>query len=137
MAIFFSLQATADAIGASVSANVQSQMTQAYNDSFQNIILPVFEKTTQVMFEQVNENFQKGTKDCKATSASFLLLLNNNYDSFRVEKHTKRNFLRRRGKQRVRGSWYSWKVWNEEHGVFFSFEKYSGSNGCLNVVSAI
>ncbi|KAG1690985.1 Enhancer of mRNA-decapping protein 4 [Nymphon striatum] len=52
-----------ETISNAVSTSVQSQTSQAYRDSFQNFILPSFEKCCQNMFEQLNETFFKGTRE--------------------------------------------------------------------------
>uniref|UniRef100_T1IHJ6 Uncharacterized protein n=1 Tax=Strigamia maritima TaxID=126957 RepID=T1IHJ6_STRMM len=52
-----------DAIGNSAALIMQQLAPAAYRETFQSVILPSFEKACQKMFEQLNINFQQGTKE--------------------------------------------------------------------------
>ncbi|XP_014769268.1 enhancer of mRNA-decapping protein 4 isoform X2 [Octopus bimaculoides] len=54
---------TIEAIGSSVGAAIEVPIQTAYRESFQNIVIPNFERTSQNMYNQVHDTFQKGTKE--------------------------------------------------------------------------
>lgn len=54
---------TIEAIGSSVGASIEVPIQTAYRDAFQNIVIPNFERTSQNMYNQVHDTFQKGTKE--------------------------------------------------------------------------
>ena len=60
------LQSTTDAIGRAAAEAMQGPIQTAYKDTFQSIILPVFERGCQSMFQQINDSFKQGTQECKA-----------------------------------------------------------------------
>lgn len=47
---------------------MQGPIQTAYKDTFQSIVLPVFERGCQSMFQQINDSFKQGTQECKATN---------------------------------------------------------------------
>lgn len=61
-----SLQNTTDAIGRAAAEAMQGPIQAAYKDTFQSIVLPVFERGCQSMFQQINDSFKQGTQECKA-----------------------------------------------------------------------
>lgn len=44
---------------------MQGPIQAAYKDAFQSIVLPVFERGCQSMFQQINDSFKQGTNECK------------------------------------------------------------------------
>ncbi|GAB1597861.1 enhancer of mRNA-decapping protein 4-like isoform X3 [Argonauta hians] len=54
---------TIEAIGSSVGAAIEVPIQTAYRESFQNIVIPNFERNSQNMYNQVHDTFQKGTKE--------------------------------------------------------------------------
>lgn len=65
--ICFYIQNTTDAIGRAAAEAMQGPIQAAYKDAFQSIVLPVFERGCQSMFQQINDSFKQGTQECKAT----------------------------------------------------------------------
>ena len=61
------LQNTTDAIGRAAAEAMQGPIQAAYKDAFQSIVLPVFERGCQSMFQQINDSFKQGTQECKPT----------------------------------------------------------------------
>lgn len=59
-------QSTTDAIGRAAAEAMQGPIQAAYKDAFQSIVLPVFERGCQSMFQQINESFKQGTQECKS-----------------------------------------------------------------------
>ena len=49
---------------------MQGPIQAAYKDTFQSIVLPVFERGCQSMFQQINDSFKQGTQECKTIQAS-------------------------------------------------------------------
>lgn len=47
---------------------MQGPIQAAYKDAFQSIVLPVFERGCQSMFQQINDSFKQGTQECKAAA---------------------------------------------------------------------
>lgn len=64
------IQNTTDAIGRAAAEAMQGPIQAAYKDAFQSIVLPVFERGCQSMFQQINDSFKQGTQECKATSSN-------------------------------------------------------------------
>lgn len=58
---------TTDAIGRAAAEAMQGPIQAAYKDAFQSIVLPVFERGCQSMFQQINDSFKQGTQECMAT----------------------------------------------------------------------
>ncbi|KAM8892966.1 enhancer of mRNA-decapping protein 4 isoform 1-T1 [Spinachia spinachia] len=54
---------TTDAIGRAAAEAMQGPIQAAYKDAFQSIVLPVFEKGCQSMFQQINDSFKQGTQE--------------------------------------------------------------------------
>uniref|UniRef100_UPI0037E714DC enhancer of mRNA-decapping protein 4 isoform X2 n=1 Tax=Semicossyphus pulcher TaxID=241346 RepID=UPI0037E714DC len=54
---------TTDAIGRAASEAMQGPIQAAYKDAFQSIVLPVFERGCQSMFQQINDSFKQGTQE--------------------------------------------------------------------------
>lgn len=54
---------TTDAIGRAVAEAMQGPIQAAYKDTFQSVVLPVFEKGCQSMFQQINDSFKRGTQE--------------------------------------------------------------------------
>jgi len=44
---------------------MQGPIQAAYKETFQSIVLPVFERGCQSMFQQINDSFKQGTHECK------------------------------------------------------------------------
>jgi len=44
---------------------LQTPIQAAYREAFQNIVIPNFERATQTMFQQINDSFAKGSKECE------------------------------------------------------------------------
>ncbi|TRY86657.1 hypothetical protein DNTS_005009 [Danionella cerebrum] len=54
---------TTDAIGRAAAEAMQGPIQAAYKETFQSIVLPVFERGCQSMFQQINDSFKQGTND--------------------------------------------------------------------------
>ncbi|XP_041375558.1 enhancer of mRNA-decapping protein 4-like isoform X2 [Gigantopelta aegis] len=54
---------TVEAIANAAGNMIQAPIQAAYRESFQNLVVPSFERATQTMFQQVNEAFQRGTAE--------------------------------------------------------------------------
>ncbi|XP_061677933.1 enhancer of mRNA-decapping protein 4 isoform X2 [Syngnathoides biaculeatus] len=54
---------TTDAIGRAAAEAMQGPIQSAYKDAFQSIVLPVFERGCQSMFQQINDSFKQGTQE--------------------------------------------------------------------------
>ncbi|XP_064640360.1 enhancer of mRNA-decapping protein 4-like isoform X2 [Lineus longissimus] len=54
---------TIDSIGQAAASAIQGPLNATYRESFQNTVIPGFERATQNLFRQLNDTFQKGTKD--------------------------------------------------------------------------
>ncbi|XP_077938573.1 enhancer of mRNA-decapping protein 4 isoform X3 [Gasterosteus aculeatus] len=54
---------TTDAIGRAAAEAMQGPIQAAYKDTFQSIVLPVFERGCQSMFQQINDSFKQGTQE--------------------------------------------------------------------------
>ncbi|XP_036399584.1 enhancer of mRNA-decapping protein 4 isoform X1 [Megalops cyprinoides] len=54
---------TTDAIGRAAAEALQGPIQVAYREAFQSIVLPVFEKGCQSMFQQINDSFKQGTHE--------------------------------------------------------------------------
>ncbi|KAF3854408.1 hypothetical protein F7725_022463 [Dissostichus mawsoni] len=50
-------------IAAKLTAAMQGPIQAAYKDAFQSIVLPVFERGCQSMFQQINDSFKQGTQE--------------------------------------------------------------------------
>lgn len=65
-------QNTTDAIGRAAAEAMQGPIQAAYKDTFQSIVLPVFERGCQSMFQQINDSFKQGTQECKTIHANLI-----------------------------------------------------------------
>ncbi|XP_052817112.1 enhancer of mRNA-decapping protein 4-like [Mya arenaria] len=54
---------TVEAMGVAAGNAIQAPIQAAYREAFQNFVIPTFERTTQNMYQQVSETFQRGTKE--------------------------------------------------------------------------
>ncbi|XP_051580107.1 enhancer of mRNA-decapping protein 4-like isoform X1 [Myxocyprinus asiaticus] len=54
---------TTDAIGRAAAEAMQGPIQAAYKETFQSIVLPVFERGCQSMFQQINDSFKQGTHE--------------------------------------------------------------------------
>ncbi|XP_056137457.1 enhancer of mRNA-decapping protein 4 isoform X2 [Lampris incognitus] len=54
---------TTDAIGRAAAEALQGPIQAAYKDAFQSLVLPVFERGCQSMFQQINDSFKQGTQE--------------------------------------------------------------------------
>ncbi|XP_008309267.1 enhancer of mRNA-decapping protein 4 isoform X2 [Cynoglossus semilaevis] len=54
---------TTDAIGRAAAEAMQGPIQAAYKEAFQSIVLPVFERGCQSMFQQINDSFKQGTQE--------------------------------------------------------------------------
>ncbi|KAK5867892.1 hypothetical protein PBY51_012348 [Eleginops maclovinus] len=54
---------TTDAIGRAAAEAMQGPIQAAYKDAFQSIVLPIFERGCQSMFQQINDSFKQGTQE--------------------------------------------------------------------------
>ncbi|XP_068595627.1 enhancer of mRNA-decapping protein 4 [Brachionichthys hirsutus] len=52
-----------DSIGRAAAEAMQGPIQAAYKDTFQSIVLPVFERGCQSMFQQINDSFKQGTQE--------------------------------------------------------------------------
>ncbi|GIY27632.1 enhancer of mRNA-decapping protein 4 [Caerostris darwini] len=50
-----------DSISQTLSSSLQSSISSACNNTFQNCVIPAFEKTCQHLFSRLNDQFNKGT----------------------------------------------------------------------------
>jgi hypothetical protein len=53
-----------DSLSHTISHGIQSTMITSYRDTFNQIIIPSFEKAATNMFQQTNDVFKRGTKEC-------------------------------------------------------------------------
>lgn len=54
---------TTDAIGRAAAEAMQGPIQAAYKDAFQTVVLPLFERGCQSMFQQINDSFKQGTQE--------------------------------------------------------------------------
>ncbi|KAJ3596303.1 hypothetical protein NHX12_002712 [Muraenolepis orangiensis] len=54
---------TTDAIGRAAAEVLQGTIQTSYKEAFQTIVLPVFDRGCQTMFQQINESFKQGTQE--------------------------------------------------------------------------
>ncbi|XP_067853923.1 enhancer of mRNA-decapping protein 4 isoform X1 [Heptranchias perlo] len=54
---------TAESIGRAAADALQGPIQCTYRESFQSIVVPVFEKACQSMFQQINDSFKQGTQE--------------------------------------------------------------------------
>jgi hypothetical protein len=53
-----------DSLSHTISHGIQSTMITSYRDTFNQIVIPSFEKAATNMFQQTNDVFKRGTKEC-------------------------------------------------------------------------
>ena len=53
-----------DSLSNAVANAIQSTMINTYRDTFDQIVIPSFEKAATNMFQQTNDVFNRGTKEC-------------------------------------------------------------------------
>jgi hypothetical protein len=53
-----------DSLSHTISHAIQSTMITSYRDTFNQIVIPSFEKAITNMFQQTNDVFKRGTKEC-------------------------------------------------------------------------
>jgi len=58
------LQSMTDAIARAATEALQGTIQASYKEAFQTIVLPVFDRGCQSMFQQINEGFKQGTQEC-------------------------------------------------------------------------
>ncbi|KAK0149334.1 Enhancer of mRNA-decapping protein 4 [Merluccius polli] len=54
---------TTDAIARAATEALQGTIQTAYKEAFQTLVLPVFDRGCQSMFQQINDSFKQGTQD--------------------------------------------------------------------------
>ncbi|XP_072925993.1 enhancer of mRNA-decapping protein 4 isoform X1 [Hemitrygon akajei] len=54
---------TAESIGRAAADALQGPIQSTYREAFQSIVVPVFEKACQSMFQQINDSFKQGTQE--------------------------------------------------------------------------
>ncbi|MGH0146022.1 UNVERIFIED_CONTAM: hypothetical protein FKN15_007624 [Acipenser sinensis] len=75
---------TTDAIGRAAADALQGPIQAAYKDAFQSIVLPVFEKGCQSMFQQINDSFKSGTQE-------YIQQLENHLKNKKLQEHEVRH----------------------------------------------
>lgn len=65
-------QSISESIGYAAASILEGTIPNAYRETFQNILLPGFEKASMAMFMQINQTFQQGTKQCKRQKVTLL-----------------------------------------------------------------
>lgn len=60
------IDAIGHAAGQAAASLATAEANAAYRESFQKIIAPSFESTARGLFTQMNDAFQRGTKECKS-----------------------------------------------------------------------
>ena len=53
-----------DSLSNAVANAIQATMITSYRDTFNQIVIPSFEKAATNMFQQTNDVFKRGTKEC-------------------------------------------------------------------------
>ncbi|KAK6185897.1 hypothetical protein SNE40_008034 [Patella caerulea] len=54
---------TVEAIGQAAGNAIQAPIQAAYREAFQNMVVPSFERASQNLFKQLNDSFQRGTRE--------------------------------------------------------------------------
>ena len=72
-----------DSLSNSVANAIQSTMINSYRDTFNQIVIPSFEKAATNMFQQTNDVFKRGTKECML---NILFLFEINHLKFKIYK---------------------------------------------------
>uniref|UniRef100_A0A6Q2XAQ4 Enhancer of mRNA-decapping protein 4 n=1 Tax=Esox lucius TaxID=8010 RepID=A0A6Q2XAQ4_ESOLU len=79
---------TTDAIGRAAAEAMQGPIQAAYKDAFQSIVLPVFERGCQSMFQQINDSFKQGTHESFSVVLRVFCLFSS-VDIQQLETHVK------------------------------------------------
>ena len=69
-----------DTLSNAVANAIQSAVTTAYRETFNQVVVPSFEKAATNMFQQTNEVFRRGTKECRSCWATFMCLTLSGFD---------------------------------------------------------
>jgi len=59
------LQSFADSLTGAAAVALQGPLRGAYGQVFQSVILPQFDRSCQMMCQQISNIFQQGTRQCK------------------------------------------------------------------------
>lgn len=65
------MDAIGQAAGQAAASVAAAEANAVYREAFQKIIAPSFESTARGLFTQMNDAFQRGTKECKRIIFSF------------------------------------------------------------------
>ncbi|XP_064611108.1 enhancer of mRNA-decapping protein 4-like [Liolophura sinensis] len=65
-------RATVEAVGTAAGNAIQAPLAAAYREIFHNTVVPSFERATQMMYQQINETFQRGSKEYSVQLESHL-----------------------------------------------------------------
>ena len=57
-----------DSLSQTISHAIQTTMVTTYRDTFNQILIPSVEKAATNMFQQTNDVFKRGTKECKLSN---------------------------------------------------------------------
>lgn len=57
------------AIGDAMVTSLQRTLPAVYEDTLRNVVLSLFERSCQEMFQQVDEAFRRGTVECKKNNS--------------------------------------------------------------------
>lgn len=61
-----------DSLSTAVANAIQTTMITTYRDTFNQIVIPSFEKAATNMFQQTNDVFKRGTKECRCLSSKLI-----------------------------------------------------------------
>jgi hypothetical protein len=61
-----------DSLSHAVANAIQATMIASYRDTFNQIVVPSFEKAATNMFQQTNDVFKRGTKECLLIPSFFI-----------------------------------------------------------------
>ena len=59
------LQSFTDSLTSAATVALQGPLQGAYGQVFQSVILPQFDRSCQMMCQQISNVFQQGTRQCK------------------------------------------------------------------------
>ena len=76
-----------DSLSHAVANAIQATMINSYRDTFNLIVVPSFEKAVTNMFQQTNEVFRRGTKDCKLQNVFIEFIFDSMRNSFRFTRN--------------------------------------------------
>jgi hypothetical protein len=63
-----------DSLSNAVANAIQPTMITSYRDTFNQIVIPSFEKAATNMFQQTNDVFKRGTKECISKDFFFVFI---------------------------------------------------------------